>query len=277
MPFTALRGDEVVWPDEVTEDSTLNCVNCGSEMHVRAGHTTQGGVLMPRCFAHNPNANAPGCAGGESDTHKIMKYVAERHLSELFDGQVRREWSPPETDRIGDVVVEFGSADEKMGHGAVVEAQHRNDSKDKAAVTSDYLQAGYSVYWISDSDFGPEMKELNIPSPTRPWPNAVPLSDAWTPALQPVDSLSDLGSTPDVTVKLPPDFISDNRSLLRAAWSWGNGSYEFDLVYKLSEHNADRDCAKCAGSASHYFFADGSVSTFRCDDHLPRPAAEVAE
>lgn len=43
----------------------------------------------------------------------------------------------------------------------------------------------------------------------------------------------------------------------------------FDLVYRLGEDNADRPCRECDEPATHYYFSDGAVSTYRCEDHPP--------
>lgn len=45
----------------------------------------------------------------------------------------------------------------------------------------------------------------------------------------------------------------------------------YDLVYTLSEHNADRACETCREPAAYYLFTDDETSTFRCPDHLPDP------
>lgn len=48
-----------------------------------------------------------------------------------------------------------------------------------------------------------------------------------------------------------------------------DGSGDYELVYQLSKHNADRSCETCRESADYYLFTGGEISTFRCVEHLP--------
>lgn len=43
----------------------------------------------------------------------------------------------------------------------------------------------------------------------------------------------------------------------------------FNLVYRLGENNATRRCKACEEPATHYYFTDQAVSTYRCADHPP--------
>lgn len=44
---------------------------------------------------------------------------------------------------------------------------------------------------------------------------------------------------------------------------------DYGLIYRLSEHNADRPCETCRKRADYYLFTSGVISTFRCSTHLP--------
>jgi hypothetical protein len=69
---------------------------------------------------------------------------------------MEKELEAPHTDkeiRLGDAVVEFESRDEQLGDGLVVEVQHKNESKDIAATTKDYIRQDYAVAWLDSDDF----------------------------------------------------------------------------------------------------------------------------
>jgi hypothetical protein len=276
MPFTAVDDGDIVWPDDVDDGATVECPNCGDGMHVRSGHTTEDGVLKPRCFVHNPDASVGGlCPGGESDEHKLMKYVVSRRLRRMFDhGTVQRERGIPETERVGDVVVTFGESFQEFGRGVVAEVQYRHDEKDIEAVTTEYLQAGFSVYWLNESYFGENYETVEFPDLITAWPNAVPPASEWSGIEYPEEQLGEMGERYPMEAKFPPDFVEDHRETLERWWRMGASEYDFDLVRPLSANNAGRSCAMCGDPAVVYLFQDGVISTFRCERHLPEGVDE---
>lgn len=271
MPFTAIHDGDIVWPDDVDIDASVICPECKDEMHVRSGHTTTDGVLKPRCFAHNPDASVGGmCPGGESDEHKLMKYVVSRRLRKMFQhGNVEREKSIPETGRVGDVVVTFDEPLEEFGRGVVAEVQYRHDDKDIEAVTKEYLRAGFSVYWLKEAHFGEDLETVEFPDIITAWPNAVPIEGEWSGIEEPVKELPQFGSRYPIEVKFFRDFVEEHREALKTRWQMGSGQYDFDLIRPLSPDNAPRFCSECGDDAVIYLFQDGVLSTFRCDEHTP--------
>lgn len=277
MPFRGVGGDgDPVWPDEVTRGDRIFCPECEDEMHVRRGHTTEGGVHKPRCFSHNPDSPVGGmCSGGESDEHKVMKYVVDRRLRKLFDhATVARERSVSGTSRVADVLVEFDDSIDNLGRGVVAEVQYRHDSKDIEATTQEYLRAGYSVYWLNESHFSDSLETVSLPDIVPAWPNAVPTPAEWSGLRAGSAELGSFSSRYPIEARFPPEFAYNHTEQLRRWWKIGSGRYDIDLWYRLSENNAPRRCGVCGNGASHYFFEDGVVSTFRCDSHLVE-AAEV--
>ena len=268
MPFTGEYEGNIVWPDDVANGTTVVCPECGDHMHVRSGHTTVDGVLKPRCFAHNPDSEAD-CSGGESDTHKLMKYVVSRRLNRMYQhGTVEREKSIPDTNRIGDVVVTFDEPFAEFGRGLVAEVQYRNDSKDIEAVTQDVLQAGYSIYWIGESHFSEDYESVEFPEMITPWPNSVPESAEWS-GIEPVlKELEEIDPSCPVDVKFPPEYFDDHRQDLEISHKIGAGSLDVHLARRLSEKSAERSCSECSNPADYYLFKDGFLSTFRCNDHI---------
>lgn len=271
MPFTAVHNGDIVWPDDVADGTSVVCPECGDSMHVRSGHTTADGILKPRCFAHNPNASVGGmCPGGESDEHKLMKYVVTRRLQRMFDhGTVEREVSVPGTDRVGDVVVTFEDSFQEFGRGVVAEVQYRHDDKDIESVTQEYLRAGFSVYWLKESHFGEDLETVEFPDMVTAWPNAVPTPGEWSGIEESVENLDNFGSRYAFELKMPPEFFQEHEDDLKTCWRMGGGQYDFDLVRPLSSNNATRSCDECGDRAELYLFQDGVISSFRCREHTP--------
>jgi len=278
MPFTAIHDGDIVYPDDVSSDADVVCPECGDGMHIRAGHKTSGGVLKPRCFVHNPDASLGGmCPGGESDEHKLMKYVVSRRFQRMFEhGDVGREVAIPGTDRVGDVVVTFANAVEKLGKGVIAEIQYRHDDKDIQSVTREYLRAGFSVYWLNEAHFGADLETVEFPDIVKAWPNAVPTQAEWSGVEEPTTQLPDFGSRPRIEVRMPPEYFDKHESDLKSRWRLGTGEYDFDLVRPLSATNASRLCAVCGDAADVYLFETGVMSSFRCVEHTPE-SVETAE
>lgn len=272
MPFTGEIDNEVVWPDDVEDGTSVTCLNCGDQMHVRRSHITEDGILKPRCFVHNPDASVGGmCPGGESEEHKLMKYVVSRRMRRMFDhGTIERERAIPETNRIADVVINFDEPFRKFGRGVVAEVQYRHKDKDIESVTNEYLQSGYSIYWINEEHFSNDYQVVDLPDLITAWPNSVPPLPNWSGVSSAVEELSECGSRYPIEAKFPPDFVRDHKDTLENFWRIGAENYNFDLVYLLSENNASRPCSVCGEEATVYLFQDGVVSTFRCDEHTIR-------
>lgn len=270
MPFVAKKGQDIVWPDDVSDDEKVDCPECQSQMHVRNGHITSKGVIRARCFVHNPDSPVGGmCPGGESDQHKLMKYIVSRRFRRMYEhGTVEREKQIPKTDRIGDVVVTFDEPFDIFGKGVVGEVQYKNDKKDIEAVTQEYLSAGYSVYWFNESHFTDDFERVEFPNVVTVWPNAVPVSNEWPGTEMP--EIEKFGIDPDVKVKIPYDYFDDHKKELQIRWSIGGGNYDIDLVRWLFRHNSNRKCDYCGSEASVYLFQDGVISSFRCDNHIPQ-------
>lgn len=274
MPYTAKKDGEIVWPDDVDVDAQVECVECNNDMYVRKGHKTKNGVLKPRCFVHYPDsAVANSCSGGESDTHKLMKYVVTRRFQNMFEhGSVEREQSISGTNRIGDVVVEFDEANPKLGVGVVGEVQYKNDDKDIQAVTEEYLRNGFTVYWIGESDFDEDFETVDLPEAITAWPNGVPTKGEWSGIEEPFATLDEFGSRYPIAISLPPECLEQHRETLKSHWRIGANEYDFDLIYTLKKYNAPRNCATCGDDADFYLFDDNVVSTYRCGKCLPDQA-----
>jgi len=147
MPFLGRRDDrdDLVVPEEVADGETVHCPACSGRMRPRGGGKCSG----------------LGDSAGESDRHRKWKSLAVSGLRARFedfdiahcglecDLDVSKGPSLL-TDRRADAIIQFADPITRrnlfFGAGVIVEVQHRNDSKDVAAVTADYLKAGYSVY-----------------------------------------------------------------------------------------------------------------------------------
>jgi hypothetical protein len=271
MPFRAIHNGDIIWPDEVADDAALICPACDGEMHVRSDHTTSDGVFKPRCFVHNPDVSDAGCSGGESAEHRLMKYAATRRLIRMFaDATVEREVEPPGTDRRGDVVVMFEESRRQFGRGIIAEVQHKHENKDIELVTQEYLNAGFSVWWLDTEQFNSQFEVDEFPELETVWPNAVPPASDWGGIELPVNNLNSFGSRYPIEVKIPPEFLSDHEGILKYWWLAGGGQYDdFDLVRPLSSNNATRSCDECGERADLYLFQDGVLSSFRCGGHTP--------
>lgn len=178
MPFLARRNnslDDVVVPEEVPDGETVYCLSCDGEMRPRGG-----GSQRARHFMHVDNLGEQtngGCDGlgesaGESERHRKLKSLAVSGLRSRFkdfdidycglEYEIDVSAGPSlVNERRADAVVRFSdpitNRNRFFGEGVVVEVQYRNESKDVAAVTADYLQAGYSVYWAHEVDFTESM------------------------------------------------------------------------------------------------------------------------
>jgi len=272
MAFQAKLSDgSVVWPDEVTKDQKLSCLECGDAMHVVRGHVRIDDAIVPRHFKHSPGARAGGhCSCGESDPHLLMKYVASRALSTVFEhGEVKREVPMPAINRKADVVLEFEDGLFPYGKGIVAECQYKNKGKDWQANTRDYLTEGYSVYWLKEKHFGKDFVDVTFPDLVYAWPNAVPMPSYWRPHEAPWETLGETQSSPSVDVVFPQDLLECMRDELELIVEIWDGNWDWDVVIELLETNAPRACGECGQDADYHFFKEGILATFRCSSHIP--------
>jgi len=272
MAFQSQLSDgSVVWPDEVTKQQNIFCLECEDPMHVVKGHVRIDDAIVPRHFKHSPGARAGGhCNGGESNPHLLMKYVASRALSTVFEhGEVKREVSMPAINRRADVVLEFEDGLFPYGRGIVAECQYKNKDKDYQANTRDYLEEGYSVYWLQEKHFGNDFGDVTFPDLVYAWPNAVPMPSYWRPHEPAWEDLGETRSSPSVPVVFPQDLLESMRTELERIVKIWSGNWDWDVVYELRESNAPRACGECGHDADYHFYKDGIVGTFRCSSHIP--------
>jgi len=166
MPFIALRGDERVIPDDVSDGEDVYCTECGGLMRTR-GPFADG---RDRHFYHIDNVGG-SCSGpgpdsdpgpAESETHEKLKMQAVTSLREWQD-EYRRCGPEIALDVAGtatavgqrraDALLVFSESNRFFGRGVIVEVQHLNTGKDIRATTHDYLEQGFSVYWATVDDF----------------------------------------------------------------------------------------------------------------------------
>lgn len=266
----AVRDEEPVRPADVERGATVECPECEGKMHVRSSYTTEDGVFSPRCFAHNPGSHQSGfCSGGESDTHKLMKYVAARALIHQYEhGTVHEEYSFTDIDRRADVYIEFDEPIFPFGRGVVAEVQHKNRDKEIDEVTADYLRSGRSVYWLNKTHFGDDFESVKFPSLVSAWPNGVPTPAEWTGFRDSFEEVQNIDPVRHpLPVSLPREALEEREDDLRSAWKIG--AQGFSMARRLSSNNATRNCSECSETADYYLFGDGKISTFRCLDHIP--------
>ena len=169
MPFRALSEGEIVVPTMVPNQEPVSCPACGGTMYARSG------TDRARHFYHVDDSAGDTCSGladGESETHARCVALAVEALQETFDAQAARCSPEVEIDvsmggsgnrtRRADALVEFISENPYFGKGLVVEVQHKHHEKDIDMTTHDYLSAGYSVVWLSSSDFGDEALDYAV-------------------------------------------------------------------------------------------------------------------
>lgn len=145
------------------------CPECGG----RVSHHSEAVDGRAAHFAHcssdyggsgGGGGNCGGATVGESEEHTAMKSIAasalEFALSDVGVAQTNIEVDLPapysDADhRTGDVVIEFEGTDPQLGDGLIAEVQYKNRTKDKTAVTIDYLNGDhdYSTLWLWTKDF----------------------------------------------------------------------------------------------------------------------------
>lgn len=276
MPFEALLDGTRVWPDDTDTQDNIVCPNCGGGMHIKKSHCRGDGVFVPRHFAHNPDDS---CSGGESEQHKIMKWVLAQYFEHRYDCEgVYNEREISDTNRRADVVCLFEQAHHRYGKGIIGEVQWRNESKDIDQCTKDYLNAGYSVCWVGSNEFTDNWKinpELDI---TTPWPNTVPNESEWQQTQNWLTEYRQNSTTPKMEIPLPSEMKKSLKDKLKMRWELGNGNYNPDLIRELTDHNAPRTCAKCGDSADVYVFdetPDPTLSKFYCEKDIPTKSGAI--
>lgn len=168
MPFRAVMDGVVVAPVTVPDQQPVECPECGGTMYPREGDA------RARHFFHVADDAADYCsaARGESDTHARCTALAAEALQEDFGEQAAR-WgvefvldvpsTPTEPPfRRADALLEFESEHAYYGQGIIIEVQHKHHTKDIQGTTYDYLSAGYSVAWVTPSDFGDDQLDFGV-------------------------------------------------------------------------------------------------------------------
>lgn len=266
MPFKALHNSNVVWPDQVNKKQYYDCIACGEKLTVVKSHRRNGNWVS-RHFRH---ISENDCGGPETNEHKLMKYVASRKLSYTFDSAiVKREVKIPGTDRIGDVFVELPETNPEIGDGIVAEIQHKNENKDKHAVSMEYLRNGYSVVWLTKFDFTDDWMDVELDI-TSPWPQAVPHRYTWRDPPVGVMQLKNMDpAVYPIKATIPFEYIESKRDELKIAWTLASENYDFDVTKKLEEDNATKTCGVCGNDAEWYLLQIGVLSGYRCSNHVP--------
>jgi len=272
MPFQAKYDGQVVWPDEVTKQDSLICLGCGDTLHIVVDHPRADGSHVARHFRHSPDSSvAAHCHGGESNTHKMMKYVATRKLYHDFPNcDVAREKAVPGTDRVADVLVDFGGESEKLGKGVIAECQHKNRDKDIEAVTQDYTQAGFSVYWLNSSHFSKDFRSVELPMAATVWPHAVPIPYRWRGVDRYWEQLGQSSPSPRIEVEFPEEMLDEQEPWLKERWEMAAGTWSKQDLLRFTDHvDESKTCMICNYQADFLFWRDGLHGSFRCRRHLP--------
>jgi hypothetical protein len=182
MLHAEFRGERTwasEFPDELANINTCEdglthyprCPECGD----RVSHNSESRDCRAAHFQHCPSAGGggggggggAGCSGatvGESLEHDAMKSIAASAvgfaLSRIGIAETRLEepLAAPHSNangRVADCLLMFEQSDEQLGEGLIIEIQYGNKSKDKHAVTADYLKLDrdYSVLWLWPKDF----------------------------------------------------------------------------------------------------------------------------
>jgi hypothetical protein len=277
MTFIAQTEDGPVAPEEAATGDRLACVECADSLSIVSSHTRTDGVFVSRHFRHPPD---DACGGGESDTHKAMKSIALSKLKETYPDHSETSLDEKTVgDRKPDAYLRFDEPHDRLGYGVVAEAQYRNHDKDTETVTENYLNEGFSVYWLDEDDY--DGLDVSLGQPVSVW-KQLPESTLWDidnfelRILQRQIRHESDGIETDII--LPRDWFEDNRDELKAAHITGRG--EFDLCYRLGANNATRRCSGCGGDAMAYLFTEDYVSRFVCAECFPdseQPRAEVLE
>jgi hypothetical protein len=185
MPWIAERAGEPIAPHNASSDTSLTCPHCNNPLYVKSSYTKNDGTFVSRHFSHypTPDENAsrqpgPGGCTGESDTHQRLKSITLSKLrhrlneyinsidTEVTIGERRADLAATFTKELGDLggLLPTRGA---LGTKLAVEVQYRHEQKDKEAVTNHFLNHGYSVLWLEETQFsGKDVKLLHGPGQT---------------------------------------------------------------------------------------------------------------
>lgn len=183
MSWIAEHAGEPISPHDASSTDTLTCPHCNNSLYVRSAHTRSDGAFVARHFSHYPGetsrseGGSGGCTG-ESDIHQRYKSVTLSKLQHHFDeyittidtevtiGERRADLAATFTEDLGDRE-RFLPTHGAIGTKLAVEVQHRHEQKDKTAVTKHFLNHGYSVLWLEETQFsGKDVKLLDGPGQT---------------------------------------------------------------------------------------------------------------
>lgn len=169
MAYIAIHDGQEKGAFEVPFQEDAYCLECGRQM--RVWRESEDGTARHFGHVHNMRGGSGGgggCSGGEGDQHRKWKNFAAERLAEAFDGvaeaTVEKRLHAPHTDkdyRDADAVVTFSERDDQLGIGLAAEVQHKNDQKDIAATTRDYLKQDIAVAWLDQNDFSESGCRLN--------------------------------------------------------------------------------------------------------------------
>lgn len=157
MAFVGWLNGNVVYPGWVSDDATVTCPKCESEMFVRGRRDSK----MVRHFSHYSGEDS---CSGESATHHRWKEIVYQSMYKLnletvesfltMEGDVSVSHTPSDVDRrTADVLLKLAKPNQYFGEGIAIEVQYRNAAKRYNTTTYDFLSAGYSVYWAYEDDF----------------------------------------------------------------------------------------------------------------------------
>lgn len=237
MPWIGRYDGEKVTPEEVPDGAVVLCLVCEGRMVPRS-KSSDG---RARHFMHIDNLGGGDSGGGgdhdctavgESDVHKKWKSLATSRLSQIYPNEFIEEYGvevrlgedvplPSGKDhRDADALLEFSSDQTPLGKGIIVEVQHRNTSKDIAAVEEDYLTLGYSVFWADKSHFASDRAHFSRPvlesESVSVWPNAMRYVDGTgPPTVDPAKTARAVGPTTktrrvvDPTPHEPPELTEN--------------------------------------------------------------------
>jgi len=178
MPYLGLLNGDEVLPPQVPDGTTVECSGCGEEMSVVRSHH-RGNAFVSRHFSHKGGGNRGGSGPdsgdgdcpGESEIHHKMKSIAYARLANDYP-EATIELESNLEGRIPDVLLELPEPCEPYGKGIAVEAQYRNEGKDKAGVIEHYLSRDYSVAWLEEDDF--TTHDVDLSGILSVWPYALP-------------------------------------------------------------------------------------------------------
>lgn len=200
MPWIALYNEKKKPPRQVPKGEDVICPSCGGTLRVR-GPFKDGRV---RHFWHTDNLGGGSGGGGggidcesvaESDEHAVWKSIAADALEVMFEDRVQSCRMEMQLDapvsnakyRQADAIVLFEDRDEQLGQGVVIEVQHKNKSKNKEAVTKDYIEQDLSVVWTTGDDFDTDANrmalleaDLRARARRAVWPDLTPPAWEWS-------------------------------------------------------------------------------------------------